>query len=388
MLAAPCPRRPDTVTTPPPTASTPPAREGTLARELGEVFLALLMSTGLCELIADALHPINLILIYLAAMVIMALRHGQRAAVLTLVSSVLVFDWIFVAPRWSLKPTDPQYFFTFAVALVVGLVVSHLTTQARQAAIERVRALKAARAVELEAEAERVRNTLLAGISHDFRTPLTTILGAASSLRGQDGHLSAAQRDRLLDHIVDQAQRLQTLSSNLLAWTRLHDGAVVIEPEWCPAGELVREALEQVAGTLPAGRCRLHLNENDLLWCDPRLLTQALANLLVNAVQHGSAEAPVEVHVHTSGDAWTLSVQDHGPGLDPQELPDIFRRFFRGDRAHRTAGSGLGLAICDAVVRLHGGTISASNNGGAVFTLRVPVPAAARDELARLMETE
>ena len=96
----------------------------------------------------------------------------------------------------------------------------------------------------------------------------------------------------------------------------------------------------------------------------------------------------MEVHVHTSGDAWTLSVQDHGPGLDPQELPDIFRRFFRGDRAHRTAGSGLGLAICDAVVRLHGGTISAGNDGGAVFTLRVPVPAAARDELARLMETE
>lgn len=365
-----------------------PSTCGGVARELGEVFLAVLMSTGLCELIADALHPINLILIYLAAMVIMALRHGQRAAVLTLLTSVLVFDWLFVAPRWSLKPTDPQYFFTFAVALVVGLVVSHLTTQARKAAIERLRALEAARAVELQAEAERVRNTLLAGISHDFRTPLTTIMGAASSLRGQDGHIAPAQRDQLLAHIVDQAQRLQTLSSNLLAWTRLHDGAVVIEPEWCPAGELVREALEQVAGTLRPEQCRLQLNENDLLWCDPRLMTQALANLLANAAQHGSSDPPVEIGVEVGDAAWSLWVQDHGPGLDAHELPDIFQRFFRGDRAHRTAGSGLGLAICEAVMRLHGGRIEAANRGGAVFTLTVPVPAQAREELARLMESE
>lgn len=358
------------------------------ARELGEVFLAVLMSTGLCELIADALHPINLILIYLAAMVVMALRHGQRAAVLTLLTSVLVFDWLFVAPRWSLKPTDPQYFFTFAVALVVGLVVSHLTTQARKAAIERLRALEAARAVELQAEAERVRNTLLAGISHDFRTPLTTIMGAASSLRGQDGHIAPAQREQLLAHIVDQAQRLQTLSSNLLSWTRLHDGAVVIEPEWCPAGELVREALEQVAGTLRPEQCRLQLNENDLLWCDPRLMTQALANLLANAARHGSSDQPVEIRVEVSDAAWSLCVQDHGPGLAAHELPDIFQRFFRGDRAHRTAGSGLGLAICEAVVRLHGGHIEAANQGGARFTMTVPVPAQARDELARQMESE
>lgn len=359
-----------------------------MARELGEVFLIVLMTTGLCELIADALHPINLILIYLAAMVIMALRHGQRAAVLTLVSSVLVFDWIFVAPRWSFKPTDPQYFFTFAVALVVGLVVSHLTTQARKAAIERMRALEAARAGELRAEAERVRNTLLAGISHDFRTPLTTIMGAASSLRGQDGHIAPAQRDQLLAHIVDQARRLQTLSSNLLAWTRLHDGAVEIEPEWCPAGELVREALEQVAGTLQPEQCRLQLNEIDLLWCDPRLMTQVLANLLSNAAQHGAVEPPVEIGVTTTDDAWTLSVRDHGPGLDPQELPDIFERFFRGDRAHRTAGSGLGLAICEAVVRLHGGRITAASQDGAVFTLHIPVPARAREALSRLIESE
>lgn len=359
-----------------------------MTRELGEVFLAVLMSTGLCELIAGALHPINLILIYLAAMVVMALRHGQRAAVLTLLTSVLVFDWLFVAPRWSLKPTDPQYFFTFAVALVVGLVVSHLTTQARKAAIERLRALEAARNVELKAEAERVRNTLLAGISHDFRTPLTTIMGAASSLRGQEGHITPAQRDQLLVHIVDQAQRLQTLSSNLLAWTRLNDGAVTIEPEWCPAGELVREALEQIAGTLPPDLCRLQLNENDLLWCDPRLMTQALANLLANAAQHGASDLPVDVRVEVTDDAWSLSVQDHGPGLDPQELPDIFRRFFRGDRAHRTAGSGLGLAICDAVVRLHGGRIQGANQEGAVFTITIPVPALAREELSRLMESE
>lgn len=367
-----------------------PARPGLagLGRELGEVFLAILMSTGLCELIADALHPINLILIYLAAMVIIALRHGQRAAVLTLLTSVMVFDWLFVAPRWSLKPTDPQYFFTFAVALVVGLVVSHLTTQARKAAIERLRALEAARAVELQAEAERVRNTLLAGISHDFRTPLTTIMGAASSLRGQEGHLAPAQRDQLLAHIIDQARRLQTLSSDLLAWTRLNDGAVVIEPEWCPAGELVREALEQVAGTLKPDQCRLQLNENDLLWCDPRLMTQALANLLANAARHGSADPPVEIVVNTTDEAWVLCVQDHGPGIDPQELPDIFRRFVRGDRATGTAGSGLGLAICEAVVRLHGGHIEAANRNGAVFTITVPVPAQARDELTRLMESE
>ncbi|WP_332741195.1 ATP-binding protein [Hydrogenophaga sp.] len=447
----------------------------------------LLVCTALGALIADHLHPINLILIYLVGVLYVALQRDLVASVLTVLCAILIFDWIFVEPRWSLKPADPEYFFTFAIALCVGLAVSRLATRARAAAatalaladraqslslmaqslstartpdeIERtllhavergvgakgrltlgavmapeaplhpvlpapdgtyrfgldathgplgvlhveqlpaerqtaedlhfLQALSNQAAIALDrcnadlrsqqaaiqAETERVRNTLLAGISHDFRTPLTTIIGAATTVLTQGRQITPEQHEALLRNLLDQAQRLQSLTSDLLDLARLQDGAVRPECEWCPVGELVRDALALVHGGSEAGRVDVLANEDDIVWCDPRLITQAMSNLLINAVQHSPPQGRIGVEVRLGPDDWALSVRDQGLGLLPGQEVEVFRKFHRDASAGSTSGTGLGLAICEVVARLHGGQVSARSDGGAVFELRIPWPA-------------
>ena len=446
----------------------------------------LLACTVAGAVIATRLHPINLILIYLLGVLYVALKRDMVASVVTVLGAILVFDWIFVAPRWSLKPTDPEYFFTFAITLCVGLAVSRLAESARAAAVaalalaDRAQSLsllaqslslartsddiertlleavergvgakgrlllgdampidaplhpllpspdgvyrfglhsaneplgvlqvdhlpaqrqtaedlhllqalsnQAAIALDrcnadlrgqqaaIQAETERVRNTLLAGISHDFRTPLTAIIGAATTVLTQGAQITSEQREALLRNLLEQAHRLQSLTSDLLDLARLQDGAVNPDCEWCPVGELVREALGMVTVGGDTGRVEVQVVEDDIVWCDARLLTQALANLLVNAKQHAPPQSPVVVAVVLGQNGWTLSVRDQGSGLTPGQEIEVFRKFYRDHKASSSSGTGLGLAICEVVARLHGGSIRAYNDGGAVFEMCFPWP--------------
>ncbi|UJW83407.1 ATP-binding protein [Hydrogenophaga sp. SL48] len=448
----------------------------------------LLTCTALSAVISSQLHPINLILIYLVGVVYVALKRDLVASVATVLGAILIFDWIFVMPRWSLKPTDPDYFFTFAITLCVGLAVSRLAVRAREAAVgalaladraqslgllaqslssartseEIVRTLldeiergvgaqgqiqlgealppdapvhtvapspdgvyrfglngadgplgvlqvahlplarqttedlhllqalsnQAALALDrcnadlrsrqaaIDAEAERVRNTLLAGISHDFRTPLTAIIGAATTVLTQGRQITADQHDALLHHMLDQAQRLQSLTSDLLDLARLQDGAVRLECEWCPVGELVRDALAMTRAALGTRRVDLQAREDDVVWCDARLITQAMSNLLLNAAQHSPADSAIALAVAVGPDTWALSVRDQGPGLVPGQEVEVFRKFYRDGATRAAAGTGLGLAICEVVARLHGGGITARSDGGAVFEMWFPCPVA------------
>lgn len=429
--------------------------------------------TAICAAISSWLHPINLLLIFLVGVVHVALRRGLAASVFTVLLSVAVYDWIFVAPRWSFKPTDPEYFFTFAVMLGVGLAVGRLAARSRDASLgslaqaNRAQALsllaqnlakartpeeigatlvvaversvparavllspgeavgegawvfdlvaggealgrlrvsevpeaqrsaenqhllqafadQAAVALErhhherrsaevaIEAETERVRNTLLAGISHDFRTPLTTIIGAATTVLTQGGQITTEQRDALARRVLEQAQRLQALTSDLLDLARLQDGAVRPQCEWCPAVDLLQEAATSVAAAFGERPLVTQASDADVVWCDTRLVTQALVNLLLNAAQHSPPQAPVHATVRVGEGRWTLTVRDQGPGLTPGREQAVFRKFHRDTDI--THGTGLGLAICEVVARLHGGGIAAHNDGGAVFEMWLPQP--------------
>jgi two-component system sensor histidine kinase KdpD len=279
------------------------------------------------------------------------------------VASILAYDFVYVAPRWSFKPTDPQYYFTFAVMLAVGLLVGHLARRVR-------RQDELVARTALEAETERLRSTLLSSLSHDFRTPLTTILGSATSLLEQDAALDPGQRSALLHGVIAEAQRMHTLTSNLLDLTRMEEGAVSPRCEWCPGDELLDDA-RRVQGTrLAAHPLAARAAADAIIWCDPRLVGQALANLLDNAVRHTPPGTPVDVRIDTGPDWWTLTVADRGPGLPAGRERDVMKKFVRGP----DAGTGLGLAICAAIARVHGGTMDAVNRGGACFVLRFPQP--------------
>lgn len=320
-----------------------------------------------CTAVSAALEPFfdhaNIILVYMAGMIYVAQREGRAAALSVVAGSILIFDCIFVAPRWSFTPIDPQYYFTFLVMAAVGWLVSQLAETARR---EAGAAAEATVAVELE----RLRSTLLSGISHDFRTPLTTIVGSATSLLQQGHALDEAHRRALLEGLLGEAQRLHALSNNLLELTRMQQGAVQPQSEWFPADELAEEACQAVAARLEGRLLEVSITPPEaVVWGDPRLLCQALVNLLENVARHTPAgtAARIDIGIEPGGRHWWLAVQDQGPGLPPSTVA--------GASHQQQHPSGLGLAICAAVARLHAGELQATSRQGARLALRLPQPA-------------
>lgn len=488
-------------------------------------WLSALAIVAVCTLISDLVLPnfdlANVVMVYLAGVVVVALRFGQSASMVAVIASILVFDLIFVPPRWGFNPIDPQYFFTFAVMLAVGLLISRLVDRARlQAMVAEARALRAQSLNQLarrlaaarteqavahglvsiirstfgvaaavlmpgadgklhrpsgdvagepatdgidadadiarrafdadrsagagaeadpqaplmylplggaggtlgvlvveplpvrfgapedrrllsafadqasvaierslferrstqavvEAEAERLRNTLLSGVSHDFRTPLTTIVGSATALLGQGTVMDSARRRMLLQSILDEARRMHATMSDLLDLTRMEEGAIQPNCEWCPADELVEEVRAMLLHRLLGRDLVAQVLPETVVWCDARLIEQVLVNLIDNALRHAPDCSTIVVRVEADADEWRLIVSDDGPGLPPGQENEVFKKFVRGPGQLAGTGTGLGLAICAAVARLHRGSITAANDpsAGVRFTLTLPQPA-------------
>jgi two-component system, OmpR family, sensor histidine kinase KdpD len=245
-------------------------------------------------------------------------------------------------------------------------------------ALERTQALRAAAQAREQAQAQQVRNALLAAIAHDHRTPLATILGAASSLALQDARLSREQRQRLASSIVEEADRLARLTDNTLQLARLDAPGLALALDWESAEELVGTAVARVRRHDPQRRVRSRVEPQlPLLRCDALLMVQMLVNLLDNALEYGAPDAPVELLVRRVGDEMMFAVRDRGPGVPPALRERIFEVFQRGESNDAAArrGSGIGLALCRAVARVHGGrlTLRARHHGGSSFECFVPL---------------
>jgi two-component system, OmpR family, sensor histidine kinase KdpD len=253
-------------------------------------------------------------------------------------------------------------------------------------ALERTQALHAAAQAREQVQAQQVRNALLAAIAHDHRTPLATILGAASSLIEQDARLSAPQRQRLAASIVEEADRLARLTDNTLQLARLDTPGLALALDWESAEELVGTAVARVRRHDPQRRVRSRVEPNlPLLRCDALLMVQMLINLLDNALKYGAPDAPVELLVRRVGDEMMFAVRDRGPGVPPalrERIFDVFQRGGANDPAH--SGSGVGLALCRAVARVHGGrlTLRSRHHGGSSFECFVPLGGAPPGEEA------
>ncbi len=240
-------------------------------------------------------------------------------------------------------------------------------------AIERARSQHAAETARMQMETEQMRSSLLSAVSHDLRTPLASITGAASTLRSQGDKLAPETRQDLLDSIADEAERLSRLVSNLLDMTRLQSG-VELRRDLYPLEEIVGAALQRMERQLGGRQVTTSLPETlPLVYADDVLLGQLVLNLLENATKYTPEGTPIELVAESLSDSVVLEIRDHGPGLSPGEENRIFDKFYRG-RSDAVRGAGLGLAICRAVIEAHEGTIEAFNGsgGGAVFRIRIP----------------
>jgi len=248
-------------------------------------------------------------------------------------------------------------------------------------AIERVYLVEDMESVRRTVEAERLRSALLTSISHDLKTPLAGVLGAAGTLRDLSSNLSADARMELLGTIIDEAERLNRFIANLLDMTRLESGAVAPNMSPHDLGEIVGSALRRATRMLDEHKVEVEIARDlPMLELDAVLFEQVLFNLLDNAAKYAPEGTTIRLKAWREQDAVYLQVIDEGEGIAPGDLEHIFDKFYRAQKGDRVrAGTGLGLAISRGFVDAMQGTISAANRSdrsGAVFTVRLPVSAA------------
>ncbi len=240
-------------------------------------------------------------------------------------------------------------------------------------AIERAILAEEAQQAILRAETEMLRNTLLSSVSHDLRTPLAAITGAASTILENDSTLNQSDRHELTLTIYEEAEHLNQIIRNVLDMTRLESGAIKVKKEWQSIEEIVGAVLNRLADKLKDRPISIRLQKDlPLVPFDPLLLEQVLMNLLVNTIKYTQPESEIDISAVVKGQEVLVELADRGPGIPSEDADRIFEKFVRGPS---TGGIGLGLTICRAIVAAHGGRIWAENRpgGGAVFRFTLPI---------------
>lgn len=483
-------------------------------------------ATGLSMLAFPVLHQTNIVMLFLLAVVGVALRHGRGPAALASVVSVALFDFFFVQPLASFAVSDVQYLLTFGVLLSVGLLIGQLTAGLRlQAqvsvkreadarslyefarelssallpeqivtlasafvhatfgsrcalyilglddrlklaspaaadmpplesalaqwvydhgqpagagtttlsnsellylplkapmrtrgvlalaaprrtlfnhpdsrrqieayatliaiALERLHYVEVAQQALVSMESERLRNSLLAAVSHDLRTPLTSLIGMTDTLTRQQSALPPDVQDTI--HAMrDQAQRMHALVVNLLDMARLQSRDTPLRLEWQSIEELVGASLAAMREPLAAHRVTVaSLSQLPLVECDGVLIERVLCNLLENAAKYTPPGSTLHLHAAVHDDELRVAVSDNGPGVAPGAERRIFEKFTRGERESATPGVGLGLAVCEAIISAHHGRIWVEHTPGLasgaqfVFSLPLGTPPAIQPE--------
>ncbi|MDB6162545.1 MAG: Osmosensitive channel His kinase sensor [Gammaproteobacteria bacterium] len=246
-------------------------------------------------------------------------------------------------------------------------------------AIERARLAEAAEAASLDAERESLRNTLLASISHDLRTPLAVMAGAGSTLADRGATLDEQTRVSLARSIETKAREMSDLVSNVLDLMRFESGQVVLRTDWEALDDLVGTALNSVEQRLAQHYVDLRLPADlPAVLVDAKLIVQVFANLFNNIGKYTPAGTHVAVTAAADGKFVRVMVDDNGPGLPPGDPARLFDKFQRGDEEGAIVGVGLGLAICQAIIKAHGGEIEAHRRTpGARFEFTLPASGSA-----------
>ncbi|MGE0233154.1 MAG: ATP-binding protein, partial [Flavobacteriaceae bacterium] len=311
-------------------------------------------------------------------------QHGELAGWTT--ATLPSAEWLFV-PLKTAQGTQGVIGITFEARHTLTPEELRILEALRDQvaiAVERIRLVSDLQNSRILSETERLRSALLSSVSHDLRTPLVSIIGAASSLIEADSALGALGRRQLAETIREEGDRLNRYVQNLLDMTRLGYGALKLNRQPSDSLEFVGMAAHQLGSALKEHKLILDLaHDLPAVDVDPILMQQVFANVLDNAAKYAPEGSSIGVTGSIEGDYLTIAVSDEGPGIPPADRNRIFDMFFRvraGDG--QRAGTGLGLAICKGIVDAHGGTIRATpaktDGTGTRIEIRLPLAVASR----------
>src|SRR2546422_217262 len=345
-------------------------------------------------------------LTFLLAILVVSTVWGLAVSVFMSIAATLAYNYYFLPPIGELTIADPQNWVALFAFLVTAVMASHLSARAKQQAddahrrrreieklyafsqqllgagtviaiaIERARAVEQLSKTEASREGERLKSALLDSITHDFRTPLTSIKASVTSLL-TNPTLNEKQRQELLTVINEESDRLNRLVGEAAEMARLDAGEVELKLEPHRIEEVISAALEECKSLLGNRPVQLHIPENlPPVRVDLNRAKEVLIQLLENAHQYSPKDQPVSVSAEVNSEFVVTSVADLGPGIEELELGLIFDKFYRGrDQRYRVQGTGMGLPIAKAIVEAHGGTIGVicQLGKGSVFSFSLPI---------------
>ena len=324
--------------------------------------ISILLSGGLSRLFNDN-NQFSIPLFILTVSLVARFTRGYVWGVAASMLGVLCVNIIFTYPYWEFDVTLSGYPLTFTAMLFVSLTISMLTSR-----------IKRQEQLQLAVETEKLRSNLLRSVSHDLRTPLTSIIGSSSVLM-EDEALSPERRRELLAEINKDARWLARVTENILSVTRFSGGEVRLREEEEVIEEIVAGAIVKFRRNHPEITVQVKRPEEILLApMDATLIEQVLLNLFDNAAAHGGHVREIHVSIARDGDTARVTVADDGAGIPADALPELFdgRRFGRSDDGRNM---GIGLSVCRSILHAHGGRIHAENgaNGGARLTFHLPL---------------
>lgn len=306
---------------------------------------------------------------FVLAVQITAFTWGRGPAVAAAVASAATFNYYWIGTPYAFEPPTPQEWLLFAALLAIALGIGSVTDRMRLAR-QQARDLAAS---------DRLQRALLDSISHDLRTPLTTIMGSLTTLLAEEGpvgRLDGPARKELLSIAYDRAKTLDWLVAQILDMTKLEAGVMRVQAEPGTLSTLVQLALRSLGNRIDA-RCRVAIPaDTPLVPMDAVLLAHAVRNILDNAVRYSPAESAIEIAAARTPREIVLSVADRGSGIPAADLERVFEKFYQvRDGEQSRGGTGLGLAIAKGIVEAHGGRVwaEAREGGGTVVRLALPL---------------
>lgn len=337
-----------------------PTRKTQYAVSILAVLLVASLGLALNELIGYRVVAFLL----LVTVSILAMFLDIIPVMLAAALSALLWDFLFIPPRFTLTIGTTEDRILLLMYFVIALIHTVLTSRIRQAERE-------VRKREEKANAIKFYNTLLNSLSHELRTPITTIIGATDNLMNVT-RLSEEDKTELVSEISLASMRLNQQVENLLSMSRLESGIFKVRKDWCDVRELIYTTLQKFE--LSKYQVNISVPENlPLFKLDFGLMEQVLHNLISNAVQHTGEGTDIVIKADCIEDKLLIEISDSGKGFPQSELENVFEKFYRV-QGSRPGGTGLGLSIVRGFVEAHNGTVTLKNLPlrGAMFSIEIP----------------
>lgn len=305
----------------------------------------------------------------LAVSLVSRITDGFLCGIAAAVIGVICVNYMFTYPFYEFNLSMTGYPLTFSVMLIVSLIISTLTTM-----------IKRQEQIRREADTEKARANLLRSVSHDLRTPLTSIMGVSTVLRDNWGDLDPDNRKELLNEICSDSQWLINMVENILSVTKCSDGGAKIIKDYEAVEEIIGEVVLKFKKTFPGIAVTMDIPDSLLLVpMDAVLIEQVLMNLLENSVRHGTGTTAVSISVSSNSRYALFRIRDNGSGFAPNILSELFSSPVKHsenpdlplDTRH---DMGIGLSVCMTIIKAHGGTMSAKNlPAGAEVSFTLPL---------------